>query len=446
LRIESGDVAAGPFCGAFVRSPVTTARRGILLGLLAIGLLLSAVLLLAHHGEGPAVSAIEKVCGGGNESGCHEVNTGPYSSLEGIPVAALGVFFYASLALLVALGLVADPEVAQVVGDRLGLGALALALAFDLYLLGVQAFRIHHYCSLCLATYVVNLCAIVLFPRGRKGGPKVWSRQASLLLAGWGFGSLALLAASVSSERALALRERIRAPLILSASQGSGDAEAKRLQAILDDPVKLDQYLNEKASRDFDTAPVVNLDLGGVPFRGPETAPIKVVDYSDFLCPYCRQAALGFSNWLPQSGGRVAFYYKNFPLDTNCNDRIRASAHPGACFVSLGGVCAQDQGKFWAYHDKVFSGPGLQNPTAQDVVRIATEAGLDGPAMGVCLGSADTKARLLAQIHVGSDAGVQATPTIFVNGRKLPRIDHFLEAIDKESRRLGLPPLPSPHP
>jgi protein-disulfide isomerase/uncharacterized membrane protein len=430
-----------------------TGRRALLLLLLTAGLLLSGLLLLAHHGEGPAVSAVASVCGEGKESGCALVNRSPYSTVGGVPWAAVGLVFYGSLGLLVALGFFAEPAIAEG-ADGLATGCLALAVAIDLLLLGVQAFALKAYCVLCLTTYAINLVSfVVLLPfRPPSAALKLPSRDGRLLLAGWLLGSAAVVAAAFAGEKALSLREVARAPEILGqapqkdAPAGTAEAEVQRLHGILDDPLKLDAYLNEKASKDFDEAPVRNLDLGGVPARGPEGAPIRVVDYSDFLCPFCRQAAQGFAAWLPQSAGRVVLYYKNFPLDMTCNDRAHATVHPGACFLALGGICAQDQGKFWAYHDKVFNAQNLQNPTAKDVTRLASEAGLDGQALGVCIDSAGARSRLTAQIHEGADAGVQSTPTLFINGRKLPRIDHFLESVEKESRRLGLPPLASPKP
>jgi protein-disulfide isomerase len=162
--------------------------------------------------------------------------------------------------------------------------------------------------------------------------------------------------------------------------------EARRLQEILDDPDKLERYFADKASREFEQAPVHTLDLANVPVKGPPPAPVKVVEYSDFLCPFCRQVAAAFDAYLPGSGGRVAIFYKNYPLDPSCNPHIQGSGHAGSCHLALGGLCAQDQGKFWPYHDRVFAAQGeLHNPQAADVLRLAGVGGRATAALGMCM-------------------------------------------------------------
>jgi protein-disulfide isomerase len=117
--------------------------------------------------------------------------------------------------------------------------------------------------------------------------------------------------------------------------------------------------------------------------------------------------------------------------------------HAGACTVALGAICAQEQDLFWPYHDKIF-GSQLNNPQPKDVVGLAGSAGLDATAFETCIGSQKAKDRLAAEIQEGLRGGVTATPTLFVNGKRLPRVNDFLVAIEKESARLGLPPLPQP--
>jgi protein-disulfide isomerase len=169
------------------------------------------------------------------------------------------------------------------------------------------------------------------------------------------------------------------------------------------------------------------------------------VEYSDFLCPYCSQIAGAFTNFLSTSGGRVAIYFNNYPLDQECNSALEDSVHAGACQLALGAVCAQEQGGFWRYHDKVFASE-LDKPGLDDVVRLAAESGLDFAALERCMGTEAAKDRLQADIREGIRIGVQSTPTVFVNGKRLPRLNNFVQAVNMELERLGLPPITPPPP
>jgi protein-disulfide isomerase len=114
------------------------------------------------------------------------------------------------------------------------------------------------------------------------------------------------------------------------------------------------------------------------------------------------------------------------------------TVHEGACELALGGVCAEEQGKFWPYHDRIFQSPP-SNPSAEDVVRIATEAGLDGNSLRQCLSSPSARSRLDRDLAEGKRLQVNATPTVFVNGKRLEQIGAFMKAIESEANRLGLP-------
>jgi protein-disulfide isomerase len=187
--------------------------------------------------------------------------------------------------------------------------------------------------------------------------------------------------------------------------------------------------------------PPAVLDLTDTPFKGPADAPIKVVEYSDFLCPFCKQVAHAFSEYLSHSEGRVAVYYKFYPWDDACGpNRV---LHPGACWLAFGAVCAQQQGKFWEYHDKVFGAEGLSSPDRAAVLKLGTEAGAEEGAFGACLDSPRPRERVSADIAEGNRAGVHSTPAIFVNNRPLEKPSEFLEAADTESKRLGLGPMPT---
>jgi protein-disulfide isomerase/uncharacterized membrane protein len=455
------------------------------------GATVSALLLLQHHGEGRAVSAVEQVCGEGPTSGCETVARSPWSAVLGVPVAAFGLAFYLSLTLLLALtALLPDDQRPTVAG--LAVALLALGLLVDLALLGVQAFAVHAFCSLCLLTYVLSAAALLaLLPawRGALGIASLVHRpEGRLAVVGWALGTLAVAAAVFAAETTLDVREQRRQLAVLGAPapaappvtatppteappQETSDVEtrpaevapppdshtpapgqadghdasywehrAKELQQTLDDPKKLEQYFTQKALKEYAAAPVERFDLDNVPFRGPAKAPVRVVEFSDFLCPFCRSLALGLTQFIPQAGGRLTVYFMNYPLDKNCNERLPRSTHPGSCWLALGAICAQYQGKFEAYHDKVFSSE-LSNPQASDVVRLAGAAGLNAEAVEGCLQDPKTKQALAAQIAEGNRLEVHATPTVYVDGKKLPRINDFVAVVDEEAQKKGFPPL-----
>ncbi len=448
----------------------------------------SGLLLLQHHGERGVVTAVNEVCGDGKTSGCDEVARSSWSKVGGMPLAGLGLVFYLSVSLALLLGLAGPPELRDAVGAVV-VAALGLALLVDVGLLAVQALSIHAFCLLCIATYVLGALALAaLLPAWRTSGGTAEAAgrpEGRTMASAWAAGALLAAAAVVAANGWLAERAVRRqasllgapvaapaerpapaapppaapppaasaapaeaapgAPPLLAAPSGTQDAKywqdrAQKLQETLDDPRKLEAYFTAKAQHEYETAAVEAIDLASAPLRGPATAPVKVVEYSDFLCPFCRSLAGALVQFVPQAGGRVGVYFKNYPLDAACNPKLKQSTHPGACNVALGAVCAQRQGKFEAYHDRMFS-TELRSPTPSDVVRIAGEAGLDGAALQGCLDDPKTKETLAAQIAEANRLGVNATPTLYVNGKKLPRINDFVSVVDKEARRKGFPPL-----
>ena len=432
--------------------------------LCTVGIAVSGLLLLQHHGQSSAVAAVEQLCGAGAHSGCAVVASSRWSAVGGIPLAAIGLVFYAAVALLLLLGVMAGPPT-RAAAAALALLGLTLALAVDVVLLGVQWLAIHDYCRLCLYTYGLNvLAAIALLPARRDGtvvGEAVTVREGRLAFAAWGLGTLCLVLGVGLGELGLARAQAATAGNVLGTvpltALPAGATEAdryreearlaseqvRRLQETLDDPAKLERYLTEKAQRDFEQGPVNMIDLAGVPYKGPVQAPIKVVEFSDFLCPFCRNVAGAFDKYLPTTAGRVVVYYKNYPLEKECNTALASTVHQGACLLALGGLCAQEQGRFWPYHDRVFSAP-LSNPQTGDVQRMAIEAGLDAAAFEKCMASGSQRERLTAQINEARNAGVNSTPTLFINGKRLPSLNNFGTTVDAEARRLGLPPIPAP--
>jgi protein-disulfide isomerase len=449
----------------------------IAVALCLVGAAVSGVLLLQHHGERTATAAVSQVCGEGQDSGCDKVNQSGYSVVFGVPLAAIGLFFYLSLIVLMTLGLLA-PEVRDSAAAA-ALTLLVIALVVDVGLLALQAFAIKAFCVLCLLTYGLNAVAVFVLLPARRAFLALRGLsthvEGRLLLAGWVAGSLAVAAATAGAQSTLTLRASARGRALIgipdpstqvptaaapanpttsaastpSAAPIAAGTEAQhykqlaeKLQQTLDDPQKLDQYFKDKSAQEFDQAPVQSMDLTEVPSEGTVNAPVQIVEYLDFLCPPCRQLSVALDSFLPQAGNRVAIYYKNYPLDQACNPNVNQSLHPGACWLAMGGICSGYQGKYAAYQSKVMT-TDVHNPGPADVIRLATEAGVNAIALEACINDPQTKQRLTAEIEEARRVGVSGTPTFFINGKKLPRIQDFVPMVDKEAQKKGSPPLPS---
>ncbi|MBN2337001.1 MAG: thioredoxin domain-containing protein [Acidobacteria bacterium] len=438
----------------------TKARIRIVLAMILclVGGVISGILLGQHHGEPWAVATVTEQCGDAESSGCGDVAQSGWSTFAGIPLAALGLAFYASLALLASLAFLAPAGLRKAMIGSILLPCLLVGLALDLFLLMLQAFVLHAWCAFCIATYILGLAALLVLLPFRGNPKRLFAEfappEGKLALAGWALAAVAVAFAVFSFNGMLASRADARAGALLGSPSHGDDAEdgnpgdpsywqkrALRLEAVLDDPRRTEAYWSEQALREFDEAKAEEIDLTGIPGEGNESAPVTVVEYSDFLCPYCRQLSMALLRYVPESGGRVRVYFKNYPLDRECNPALSRSTHPGACRLALGAVCARRQGRFSAYHDRAFEA-GIAEPQLDDVVKIGSEAGLSPSAFRRCLEDPGTRSTLDAEVAEANRLGVDATPSVYVNGKPLERVNDFLKVVDREARRQGFAPVP----
>ncbi len=146
----------------------------------------------------------------------------------------------------------------------------------------------------------------------------------------------------------------------------------------------------------------------GSPSIGDPKAPVVVVEFSDFQCPFCQAVHPVIKELLKNYGDKIFFVYRDFPLE---------SIHPQAVVGSLAGQCAAEQGKFWEMHDKIFDN---QDQLSSDSLKIwAVQLGLNSLQFSACLDSAKYFDTVNQDLQDGIAAGVQATPTFFINGKKL---------------------------
>ncbi len=151
---------------------------------------------------------------------------------------------------------------------------------------------------------------------------------------------------------------------------------------------------------------VVTIHTEGSPSRGPETAPVSVIEFSDYECPHCGRAAPILRDMEREFHDRVRVVHMHFPL----------SGHIHAMAASRAVIAAGRQGKFWELHDLIFANQSALEQA--DLDRYATQLGLDLTRFHADMQAPATEAKVAADRREGERLQIEGTPTIFINGRR----------------------------
>jgi protein-disulfide isomerase len=174
--------------------------------------------------------------------------------------------------------------------------------------------------------------------------------------------------------------------------------------------------------------PVVRVAVStdGAPVRGPKDAPVTLVEFSDFQCPFCQRVEPTLKQLFERYPGKIRLVYRDFPLE---------GLHPQARPAAEAARCANDQGKFWEYHDVLYTNTLRGDPG--EFRRYAEQVGLDVPKFEQCVSSRAHRAGVQGDMEEGSRLGVTGTPSFFVNGRPLhgaQPLEAFVRVIEEELR------------
>ncbi len=164
------------------------------------------------------------------------------------------------------------------------------------------------------------------------------------------------------------------------------------------------------------------------PSRGSANAPVTIIEFSDFECPFCGHAVETLAQVEKAYGDKVRVVFRDYPLFSHRTaKRAAEAAH-----------CADEFGKFWEMHDRLFSKGGPLNDA--DLYRFATQAGIDRQKFDACLTSGKYKEAWKPSLDEGNRVGITSTPSFFINGRLIvgaAGFDVFSKIIDEE---LAIPP------
>ncbi|MBL4687642.1 MAG: thioredoxin domain-containing protein, partial [Nannocystaceae bacterium] len=190
-----------------------------------------------------------------------------------------------------------------------------------------------------------------------------------------------------------------------------------------EDAASLPAFDSQSADADTD-APIerFKVELGDAPIRGRADAPVTIVMYSDFECPYCLQGHQTMAALADAYRNQIRFAYKPYPLPF----------HAQAIYAALAVRSAQAQGKFWKFHDRLYQQEGL---SPQILARYAMESGMDVEALRRDLAALEYGPEVSRDMRQARRLGVDSTPTFFVNGREMSGAqpaEAFVQVIDAE--------------
>jgi protein-disulfide isomerase len=182
----------------------------------------------------------------------------------------------------------------------------------------------------------------------------------------------------------------------------------------------------EKAYKNrFDPEKVKNVPIDGSPTKGPESAPITIVEFADFQCPHCAEFAPVVDKVLDSRKNEVRFVYKFYVLGKFPHSEAAARA----------AIAAGKQGKFWEMHHAIFANQSRLDQQGLDA--LAKELGLDVARLHADMQAPETSERIAKDKKLGEDLKIEGTPTIFINGRQFDGRQSLDEWLNLELQMLG---------
>jgi protein-disulfide isomerase len=169
---------------------------------------------------------------------------------------------------------------------------------------------------------------------------------------------------------------------------------------------------------------IYDVKTATAPVKGAETAPVTIVEFAEFQCPFCMRVRPTLEQIESTYKGRVRFVWKHLPL---------VSIHSHAMDASIAAEAARKQGRFWEYHDKLFANQTQLEP--QDLRKYAEELGLNLTRFDRDRADQDVKTKVLEDMTEATSLGVTSTPTFFINGRLVSGampFETFSTIIDEE--------------
>ncbi|MEL6341630.1 MAG: thioredoxin domain-containing protein [Myxococcota bacterium] len=393
---------------------MTDQQRSIVFYVLAVVALIGAGiggLMTWHHDVqlfGDASMQGELIgCKASEEVNCDIVNTSEYSELLGVPIATWGIATYLLIAGL-AVGAAQGIQAFKTMLLALGVGAVAYS-GFLFYISKVQ---LNYVCAWCMRLYAINLAVPVLALIGgaHRGLQMPSPRQLGLAVGAF----VALSAVSVGGERVF--RSTLLGDEAASTALVQNEAAAPETEdvGITQDPdAPLEPRELTVTTEDKNEALIAIRPDDA--WKGNPNADVVVVKFADLECGYCKRASSQLHRLYDVYKDDVLFVFKHYPMHPACNPGVKNPRHRYACKAAQASVCAQRQGRFWAYHDLAYKNQHQLKDEHLQAYAKAVE--LDMTQFNSCMQDQSVAAKVIQDGKDGAAVDVHGTPRIFIDGR-----------------------------
>ncbi len=387
--------------------------------LAALGAGISLYLLVQHTRLKTGIQGGSSLCSLGRYADCNIVNASRHAEIAGIPLAALGILFFLGLFVF---GLIQPPGSRGFARSQVWMArAAGGALLVDLYLLSVQAFVLQTFCLFCCLTYVCTGGHLFLNWQQLAAGHRHWEnlfqgeRRVRIASFAWAITFVAVLVGAIGVFQYHAST--------VGASRSASLEQSKK--------AFLETWANRPSSP-------ISLKSTDASWGNPQ-AKVQVVVFSDFECPHCQRAAFALQTALAVNEKKVQMVFKHFPLDNSCNPLLQAPMHANACALSYLGYCANKKNRFWDFHDRVFFKLSARElSSSKDQLYDGVKTLFTRKEFDDCLANGDAQANTRADIELGKRVGVDSTPSVYINGKRVifaPTVDLVQELVQKELDR-----------
>jgi protein-disulfide isomerase/uncharacterized membrane protein len=331
---------------------------------------------------------------------CDAAEQSKYSRVFNVPLTSFGLFYF-MLMLLFSIMLLSGNGFFKRILPVFFLYVFAGLLA-DLTLLYILIFKVKALCPFCLAIYILNfsiLLILIIYFKISKKNP--FNLKGTIL--------------HLKNKNSAVYILFILVIMFLSGFFASGTdhlLERKKVSYVK----QREEKIINAAVEEFRSEKAFNINYYGKSVAGDPDAPVTIVEFSDFLCPACKEASSVILSLIDENPGKIKLYYMNFPLDIDCNDCMQQQLHKGACILAKGAICASQQGKFRKYNETVFENRP-EKVSEKVMEQIINFSGLDKKIFEGCMINPAADKELIRQINEAKRLNVNKTPVIFINGK-----------------------------